>query len=119
MRPYCPKICSARLHRHAGQPEWLATLLMTGQVIPEPLDQGADQLIGLVHVLEHGEFAAPQVLDDHHGRGRQCRGRDIAEKPRAHFMEWHRTAMLLEQCPDRLLARSLCGLLHIRSECPT
>ena len=53
---------------------------------------------------EHGD-AVFEAGDDF----RRC---DVAEKPRAHLMKRHGTAMLLEQCPYRRLARCLGGLLH-------
>ena len=52
---------------------------MTGQVIPETLDQRADQLVDLVDAVERRQLAAPQVLDDLHGR---CRQPGVAMLPR-------------------------------------
>ena len=57
------EICSGGFHRRASQAKWVATLLVPGQAIPEAINQCADQLVGLVHAIEHGKFAAPEFLD--------------------------------------------------------
>ena len=53
MSPYCPS--SQRwVHGRAGQPERMAALLMPGQVVPEPLDQSAEQLVDFLHMSNAG-----------------------------------------------------------------
>jgi hypothetical protein len=36
---------------------------MSGQTVPQAIDQRIDELVGLIHGFELGQLAAPQVLE--------------------------------------------------------
>ena len=50
-QPVVPEIGGSRIHRYAGQPEWVAALLVLSQAIPKAIDQSSDQFVSFVHVM--------------------------------------------------------------------
>lgn len=46
------EIPRGRIHGRTDQPKWRAALLVFGQVIPQTVDQGADQLIHFVNTVK-------------------------------------------------------------------
>ena len=60
--------------------------------------------VEVVHAVDRRKLAAPEVLDGLNGRCVEPRRRDVAQKPRAHRMEWNRAVVARKQITDPLVA---------------
>lgn len=97
------KLRRLRANRAPRQAERRAARLVFGLVVPQT-DEILDHAIELVHVVDRRQLPAPQAGHRLDPRGVEVKRRNVAEKPRAHGVERHRTAVPGEQLADAIVA---------------